>query len=245
MNASEIMTRHVITVDREDPLDKAIGLMLKNGISGLPVLDGRGGLAGMLTEGDLLRRVEIGTERKRPRWLEFLVGSGRLAQEYVHAHGRKVEDLMTAEVATVAPDTPVQEIADLMERWQIKRVPVVENGSLVGIVSRANLLQAIAAAADAIPSSSPSDEEIRTRLWNELKKTHWAPCRLITIMVRDGIVHIHGTVPDDRERLALRTAALNTPGVKGVRDFLVWRDFATGLVIESPRDREGMDRPPA
>ena len=144
MNAADIMTRTILSAGPKTPVAEAIGLMLDNRVSGLPVIDEAGQLVGILTEGDLLRRGETGTERHRPRWLEILLGPGRLASDYVRTHGRKVEDIMTRDPVSVAPETPLDEIVELMERHRIKRVPVLEGEKLVGIVSRADFLRALA-----------------------------------------------------------------------------------------------------
>lgn len=246
MNAADVMTRRVITVAPDAALADAVGVMLKNGISGLPVVDAGGALVGMLTEGDLLRRAETGTERKRPRWLEFVLGPGKMADEYLHTHGRRVSEVMSTNVMSVTPDTSLEKIVKLMEHRKIKRVPVVENDRLIGIVSRANLMQALLTVSSAIPAAKASDEEIRTRLWSDLEKAEWAPIGLINIIVRDGVVHLHGTIADGRERGALRAAAENVPGVSAVRDHLVWCDYVTGTVIEMPdEDEKGAGGRPA
>src|ERR1700726_1172840 len=126
MNASDVMTRDIVTVRRGGSIAGAIRLMLDNRVSGLPVLDDEGKVVGIVTEGDLLRRSETGTERHRPRWLEFLMGPGRIAGEYVRTHGRRVQEIMTTDVISVAGDTPLDEVVGLMERRRIKRVPVIE-----------------------------------------------------------------------------------------------------------------------
>ena len=144
MNAADVMTRNTLSVGPDASVLEAIRLMVDNHVSGLPVIDERGQLVGILTEGDLLRRGETGTERHRPRWLEILMGPGRLASEYVRTHGRKVDEIMTREPVSVTPKTLLDEIVELMERHRIKRVPVIEGERLVGIVSRADFLHAIA-----------------------------------------------------------------------------------------------------
>ena len=234
MNAHEIMTRHVVTVRRDSSLQEAIAAMLDHGVSGLPVVDDQGMPVGMLSESDLLRRTELGTERKRPRWLAFLLGPGKLAAEYTHTHGRIVADVMSDKLHAVAPDTPVQEVVLQMERHHVKRLPVLENGRLVGIISRANLLRALALAASGLPEASASDDEIRERLVRELALTDWAPRSLLDIVVRDSEVHLYGTILDDREREALCVAARNTAGVKAVHDHLVWCEPASGAVLGLP-----------
>jgi CBS domain-containing protein len=238
MKAADVMSHQVVTVRNDTPLSDAVKLMLKFGVSGLPVVDVNGTPVGILTEGDLLRRAETGTERKRSRWLEFLLGPGKMASDYVHTHGRKVQDVMTTSLISVTPGTPLAEIVGTMERRHIKRVPVVANSRIVGIVSRANLMQALLSVADAVPPAQHCDEEIRARLWAELEKSGWAPMGLINVFVRDGVVHLHGTITEGSERDALRVMAENIPGVREVHDHLAWCDYLTGTVVDIP-DEEG------
>lgn len=236
MQAQEIMTRQVITIRSDSALQDGIAAMLRHGISGMPVVDEQGRPVGMLSEGDLLRRTELDTERRRPRWLAFLLGPGKLAEEYTHTHGRTVADVMTDKLYSVAPHTPVQDVVQLMERHRIKRVPVLENGQLVGIVSRANLLRALALAAPALPAGTSSDQEIRERLARELASTEWAPRYMIDQVVQNGVVHLYGTILDEREREALCVAARNTPGVKEVHDHIVWCEPVSGAVLGLPSE---------
>ena len=243
MQARQVMTQPVVTVNSSDTVEQAISLMLAKGISGLPVINAAGALVGMLTEGDLLRRAELGTERSRPRWLEFLVGPGKLADEYVHTHGRTVADVMSNDVIDASVDATLEEIVTSMEKEHIKRIPILDGGKLVGIVSRSNLLRALigcqplsGTAADSAPAQAPhqaiTDDAIKARLWAELQGTKWAPCFSVTLEVHDGIVELNGSITDGREREALRVAATNTPGVKRVNDHLVWIDPTSGTLIE-------------
>jgi len=147
MKAKDVMTSPVVSVEPDTAVLQAVRIMLQRQISGLPVVRKDGRLVGVVTEGDFLRRAETGTERRRPRWLEYLVGPGRLADEYTRTHGRKVEDIMTAEPVTVAEDTALEEVVNLMEKRRIKRIPVLRGNEVVGIVSRANLLHALAGVA--------------------------------------------------------------------------------------------------
>ncbi|HET9902654.1 MAG TPA: CBS domain-containing protein [Xanthobacteraceae bacterium] len=237
MLAKDIMSRRVISVEPDAAVVHAVRLMLQHRISGLPVIQPDGQMVGILSEGDLLRRVEHGTQRKRPRWLEFIVGPGQLAGEYVRAAGGKVRDVMTERVQTVDEDASLEEVVERLERYGIKRLPVVKDGKVVGIITRANLLHALAAiAAEAKPAPS-SDEAIRTALLAELDKQPWAPTSLINIVVRNGVVGLWGTILDERQREALLVAAENTPGVKGVEDHLSWVEPNSGLVIEPPERR--------
>src|SRR5690348_7791898 len=143
MNAADLMTSPVVTVKPDAAIEYAAQLMLRHRVSGLPVTAGDGSLLGIITEGDLLRRAETGTEKRHARWVSLLIGPGRLAQEYVHAHGRKVGDVMTEHVITVTPETPICDLVGLMETKHVKRLPVVDQGRLVGIVSRADVMAAV------------------------------------------------------------------------------------------------------
>lgn len=232
MQAHDVMTRDVMTIDQNATVLQAVRMMLQHKISGLPVVDASGGLVGVVTEGDLLRRTETNTERQRPRWLEFLfVGPGKLADEYVHTHSRKVIDIMSPEPVTVTENAGLEEVIDLMERHRVKRLPVMQGPRIVGIVSRANLLRTLASVVHIVPASGADDVQIKEQLLSELKKQDWAPIAALETVVLNGIVDIWGTVTDDRVRLAILVLAENIPGVKGVKDHLVWIDPMTGMVI--------------
>ena len=237
MKAADVMTRNVLTVGPESSVAQAIRLMLDNKVSGLPVLAADHKVVGILTEGDLLRRSETGTERHRPRWLEILMGPGRAAGEYVRTHGRKVADIMSTDVVSVAGDTPLDEVVGLMERRRIKRVPVVEGEALVGIVSRADLLRSLLGVLDAQPAEARRDEEILELIQAELAKRSWVPRDGLSISVKDGVVDLNGVILEEEEREALRVVAENAPGVKAVEDHLVWIEPVSGTVIEPPSGR--------
>lgn len=239
MQAKDVMTPRVISVGPKATILEGIRLMLQNKISGLPVLDRAGGLIGIVTEGDFLRRAETGTQPRRPRWLEFLLGPGALAAEYVHAHGRKIEEVMTRDPVTVHEDAELQDVVQIMEKRRIKRVPVMRGGEVVGIVSRANLLHALASLARESQATGGDDADIRARLMKELNREKWAPVALLNIVVRNGIVELWGTVTDDRERMALVVAAENIPGVKEVRDHLAWVEPVSGMVVRDGGEAAG------
>jgi CBS domain-containing protein len=228
MKASEVMTLGVYTIRPDASVRDAARLMLEVGISGLPVVDASGRLVGIVTEGDFLRRVETATQRRRPRWLEFLIGPGRLASEYVHSHGRKVAEIMTPEVTTVSEHTPLENVVEIMEQRQIKRIPVVRDGTIVGIISRANLVQALFRLAAEAPPSRPADEVMRAQIMAELSNQNWAP-RSLNVIVRDGTAELWGTIFDEREREAIRVAAENVPGIVSVADHLVWVEPISGV----------------
>jgi len=232
MKVSDIMTHPVLTVTPETTVGEVAELMIGHRISGLPVVDSAGDVVGIVTEGDLLRRAETGTERRRARWLEFLIAPGRLASEYAHANGRRVGEVMTDTVLSVGPDDPVTDLIELMERRRIKRVPVIDRGQLVGIVSRAILVRALVGNLPRADSRSViTDDEIRDRILAEIAKQPWGPRASVDVRVENGIVELHGAVTDDRERPALRVLAENVPGVKEVRDCLAWVEPLSGFVV--------------
>jgi hypothetical protein len=195
-----------------------------------------GKVIGILTEGDLLRRSETGTEKHRPRWLEIAMGPGRMAGEYVRTHGRRVEEIMTTDLVSVAGDTPLDEVVGLMERRRIKRVPVIEGEVLVGVVSRLDLLRALLCAIEAQHTEHRGDDDIREQIVAELAKAAWVPRDGLSISVKDGVVDLNGVILDEKEREALRVVAENVPGVRSVEDHLVWIEPVSGTVIDPPQD---------
>jgi CBS domain-containing protein len=229
MKVKDIMSHPVITVTPDDTLLTAVRIMLQRKISGLPVVDAAGHLVGMVTEGDLLRRAETDTVRRRPRWIEFFVGPGRLAEEYVHGNARMVSDVMSPEVKTVGEDAPLEEVVRTMERYGIKRVPVLRGTELVGMVTRKNLMHALLRAPKRAARPSATDATIREQLLAHLSEQSWAPVGAIDVQVSDGIVTLSGTLTDDRQRQALCVAAQNIPGVKKVEDRLAWVIPGTGI----------------
>ena len=232
MKAEEVMTREVISIDPDATVLQAARLMLQHHISGLPVIDKDGNLVGVLSEGDFLRRRETKTERRRSRWLEFLMGPGRVAAEYSHSHGSKVSEVMTPDVQTVDEVTPLEDIVELMEHRRIKRVPVICGGQVVGIITRSNLMHAMVSLARVAQPADKGDAAIREHLLAEIQKEQWAPAATTNVVVHDGVVELWGVIVDERQREALIVAAENVPGVKAVKDHLVWIEPTTGLTIE-------------
>ncbi len=220
MIAADIMTRAVVTIPSHAPISDAIRLMLGQRISGLPVTDGHGLLVGILTEGDLLRRAETGTEKARSQWQQFLRGAARQAEDYVRTHGRKVEELMTREVLTAEETAPLEHVVALMESKHVKRIPIVAAGQLVGVISRSDLLRALIRELDAIPPAIRSDSALREQIVAELRRQPWGGRTHVTVVVTGGVVYLEGIITDERERGAVRVAAENVPGVSGVRDHL-------------------------
>ncbi|HWA79319.1 MAG TPA: CBS domain-containing protein [Acetobacteraceae bacterium] len=233
MNAADVMTANPVTVRPDTKLDDAVALFVEKRISGLPVLDAEGSLVGILTESDLLRRSETGTERE-PGWLELVFSQPRLALEYVHTHGRTVAEVMTHDVVAVTVDTPLARVVSLMEQRHVRRLPVLDHpdGALVGIIARADLVRALGRILAERPAPLESDEAIRAKILAEVAAQPWAPSlRNLAITVTDGTVELTGVIVHDEQRKALNVLIAGVPGVKAVRDQLVWCDAVTGGLI--------------
>ena len=221
MKAADVMTESVISVDPNLPVEDVAKLMLARGISAVPVIGAHGQLAGIVSEGDLVRRSEIGTQKRQSWWLNMLTDKPTLAADYTKARARKARDVMTHPVVSVEASAPLSEIVELLEKHNIKRVPVVSEGRVVGIVSRANLLRAFASRASRdFPSAPTDDGAIRARLLKHLSRQPWWSERMINVVVTDGKVHFWGVVESKEQRDAMRVAAENIPGVVAVKDHM-------------------------
>jgi len=240
MKASEIMTTGVVSTKPECPLSEVLQVMLDRRISGLPVVNTSGKLVGVITEGDCLRRVETGTEIKRPLWRELFAGPEKLAQEYIHAHGRKVSEVMTADPITITEDTDVSEIVHLMEKSRIKRLPVIRGDTVVGIVSRANIVRALASLLRGVKVNE-TDTEIRNNIVAEFDKLPWAANELVDVRVKDGVVDLWGSFTAFRQDEAAVVAAENIAGVREVRSHLSWIDPMSGMTIYSSDEKNPLE----
>ena len=221
MHAIDVMTSEVISVDENATVPAVARLLAERGISAVPVVDKDNQVIGMVSEGDLLHRIETGTERRQSWWLDMMASTSKLAGDYVKSHGGKVKDVMTLDVLTVTETTPVADIALLLETNRIKRVPVMRDGRLVGIVSRANLVRALAMTIDEPPSSADTDDRsIREKLLAELKAQRWAEVSPANVTVKDGVVHLWSSYLSEQEKRALVVAAENIPGVRRVEDHM-------------------------
>lgn len=219
MQAKHVMTSPVITVTVDATVAEIAELLLTRRISGVPVTDAAGRVVGIVSEGDLLHRRESGTERRRPRWLSLLVSGGSQANEFVKTHGTRAADVMTRPV--VSGDTDLADIAVLMERERIKRVPVLEDGRAVGIVSRANLLHGLVAVRRNAPAAASGGEDaIRDALMKRLEGESWIDLNQVNVVVKDGVVHLWGVVDSDEQRRALHVAAESVPGVTRIEEHL-------------------------
>jgi CBS domain-containing protein len=224
MKVSDVMTKHVISISPETSVFVAIRLMLKHHISGLPVIDNHAKLVGILSEGDFLRRGEIETERKRSVWLDALLGPADGALTYVHSHGLAVKEVMTPDPVTVTEDTALDEVVRLMENRSVKRLPVLRDGNVVGIVTRANLMRALLSIHRTAPQSSDNDATIRERILAGVGGQDWSSGATVDAVVHGGVVDLWGSVGDRAQRDALKVLAENVPGVVRVEDHLTLED---------------------
>lgn len=221
MQAKDVMTTSVVTVAPDTPVAEIARLLVERHISAVPVVDGNDRVLGIVSEGDLMHRPETGGRRRHSWWLGFFASSDEMARDYAKACGRRASDVMTSKVVTVSEDTPIAEIAHLLEEHRIKRVPVMRGGRLVGIVSRADLLRAVAAApAREQAAGSVDDRAIRERILDILRHEQWMTSAFVNVIVTDGVVHLWGTIANEDQRKALLAAADNVPGVREVVDHL-------------------------
>ncbi|MBI3707671.1 MAG: CBS domain-containing protein [Proteobacteria bacterium] len=219
MLARDVMTRMVATVTPTTPVDEIAGLLLGRSISAVPVVDAEERIVGIVSEGDLLRRPETGTERRRSWWLELISDPRSLATDYVKSHGRRAQDVMTRHVVSVTETTSVAAVADLLEARRIKRVPVVRDGKLVGIVSRADLIRVLARGTTKVAGfAALDDRSIRAAIIGQLNREPWANPFFINVVVENGTVELGGAVGSDEQRMALRVLAEGVPGVRQVVD---------------------------
>lgn len=221
MQAVDVMTTKLVTVEAETSVREIAQLMLQCRISAVPVVDRDQRILGIVSEGDLMRRPENETDQRPAWWLESILSTRDQAEDYVKAHGRKASDVMTRNVVEVQEDTPLHEIARLLEQHRIKRVPVTREGRLVGIISRANLLHGLVAkSAEFISPSSPDDRTIRDTIVKTLSKEAGINTAMINVVVHDGAVQLWGIVNSADEKRAAQLAAENTPGVVAIQNYL-------------------------
>lgn len=246
MKAADLMTRDPLTAEPGERVREAAERMVAARISALPVVDHTGALVGLISEADLLHRAELGTGRTRSRLAALVRGDGALAEDYVEAHAVLVGDVMAPDVLTIAPDTELSEVVRLMEHHRIRRLPVVEDGKLVGIVSRADLMKAMAkagkwmnaldsAASEAQPQDTAAgDVALRQWVLAQIAEQPWAPQLGVSVIVAHGVVHLCGVILVAAQRDALRVLAEQGPGVVAVKDHLVFIEPLSGAFVEPP-----------
>jgi CBS domain-containing protein len=224
MRAMDVMVRDVVTVHADTDIAEAIKLLSTHDVSALPVVDAENRLIGIISEADLIHRVELGTEKHRPWWQEAVTGASALAEDFAKSHGKKVDELMTSNVVSASEDTPLSEIAALLERKRIKRVPITRDGKLVGVVSQSNLIQALASAIGQAGANDDDDRVIRQKLLARLEKQSWTDFGSRNVIVSGGTVHLWGLISSDEERKALIALAEDIPGVARVSDEMIPTD---------------------
>ena len=235
MIASDIMTRTVISIAPDARMTDALQMMLDKAISGLFVIDATGTLQGVITEADLLHRSELGTERHAPWWLRLL-SPGREAADFTESHSRRVADLMTPDVITVEEATELCDVVRAMEKNGVKRVAVVKDGNVTGVITRSNLLRGLASMTRGIGGASTDDRTIKAAIEASLANESWAPIARIDLTVKDGVVDIWGTITSEDERRGVCVIAENTQGVKSVIDHMMFMDLYSGTVIGAPEE---------
>jgi len=221
MKAVDVMVRDVLTVKPDTSVIEVARLLVERDISALPVVDDQGRMVGIISEADLMRREEIGTEKRRPRWLEAMIPATTLANEFSKSHGKRAAELMSPQVISAFEDTPLAEIAAILERNQIKRVPITKDGKLVGVVSRSNIIQALASSKGDPDSDRHVDRAIRLEVLARLGEQSWTDFGSRNVIVAGGVVHVWCLVGSPEERKALISLAEDVPGVTGVVDEMI------------------------
>jgi CBS domain-containing protein len=236
MKASDVMNRHVVTIGPGASLEEAARVMIENRVSGLPVVNDAGAVVGMITEGDLMRRAETSTAA-RASWLAAFLSAGRVAEDYVRSHARRVDELMGGEVISVTPEASLAEVVAVMESRRVRRVPVIDGGHLVGILARADLVRALMTL---MPGSGEApaiaDAQIRARFLKEVDDQRWTPRVGVDCEVKDGVIELHGLIADERLRTALRVIAENIRGARGVRDHMICIEPISGAILSEGSD---------
>jgi CBS domain-containing protein len=220
MRAKHVMTEFVYTLPVDASIFDAAELLVTGGVSAVPVVDGSGAMVGIVSEADLMSRGEIGTTPQKSWLLRLFTNDVAAAGEYVHSHSHRVADVMTKTVITAGEDTKLGELAALMYKHAVKRIPILRDGRIVGIVSRANLLQALLSREPATDGPRATDEEIRRAVVAALEKHGWSSIWPMNVVVNSGVVHLWGFIANNTVRDACRVAAENVPGVKQVKDHL-------------------------
>ncbi len=221
MHAMDLMTKKVISVSPETDVKAIAALLLKHSISAVPVIDADEHIVGIVSEGDLIRRAVSEADRQQSWWLEVFASPQERATDFVKSHGRTAAEVMTRDVATVQEDTPVGQVAALLEKRRIKRVPVTRDGRLVGIISRANLLHGLAAMdEEEVTPVAGDDRTLRDNVIHSLSDEAGLDTATINVVVRDGEVQLWGVVNSDSERQAAEIAAQDVPGIKSVENHL-------------------------
>lgn len=231
MRARDVMTESVICIDVKESVFDAAELLLGAGVSAAPVVNDKGAVVGIVSEADLIKRTEIGTATKKS-WLARLLDSEvSAARDFVGANTRRVADVMTKDVATATEDTPLSELVELMDRRSVKRIPIVRDGVLVGVVSRSDLLRALLSREPEGPVLQPTDKALRQAVVEALENRSWTSKWPTNVFANDGVVHLWGYVDGEEVRKAYRVAAENVPGVRKVKNHLRTMPASVGMGV--------------
>jgi CBS domain-containing protein len=237
MRVKDVMTKNVVSVSPQASVAEALDTMTRSRLSGLPVIDDAGALVGVVSEGDFLRRSELETEKPGSHWLASFFTPGRAATIYARTHARRVAEIMSTDVATIEETAGLDEAAEIMEKRRVKRLPVVSDGKVVGMITRADFVRALALFLRK-PSDQAlvSDGEIERRIRAEMAAQLWAPTASVEFVVKDGVVNLEGVLSDERQRNAILALVENVEGVRMVHDHMVWVESFSGIMTSSPED---------
>jgi CBS domain-containing protein len=237
MRVKDVMTKNVTSITPQATVAEALDVMTRSRISGLPVIDETGGLVGIVSEADFLRRSELGTEKSQAHWLGSIFMPGHAADIYARAHAKHIDQIMTTDVATIDENANLGEAVTLMEQRRVKRLPVVADGKVVGMIARADFVRALALfVRHSYDEALVSDNEIKRRIEEEMEAQLWAPTASVDVAVKDGVVNLNGVITDERERNALHALVENVEGVRQVHDHMVWAEPLSGMVTPSQED---------
>jgi CBS domain-containing protein len=237
MRVRDIMTRKVIGLSPQATVAEALDMMAREKVSGLPVIDDAGSLVGIVSEADFLRRAELGTAKPEMNWLGSLFLPGKAAEIYTRAHARRVDEIMSADVATIDENAGLDEAVALMESRRVKRLPVTADGETVGMIARSDFVRALALfLREPYEEGFVSDADIQRRIEADLRAQLWAPAASIRLAVENGVVSLSGVVTDQRERSAIHALVENVAGVREVHDHMIWAEPFSGTATPSPED---------
>ncbi len=237
MRVKDVMTKTVASVSPRASVAEALDTMTRWHVSGLPVIDESGSLVGIVSEADFMRRAELGTEKPGAHWLGMIFRPGNAAELYARAHARRVEDIMSTDLATVDETARLEEAVAIMEKRRVKRLPVLSDGKVVGMLSRADFVHALALfLREPYDEVVVSDSEITRRIRAEMQAQLWAPTASIDVDVKDGVVSLNGVLTDERERNGIRALVENIEGVRMVHDHMVWAEPFSGMAALAPGD---------
>ncbi len=219
MKIIEIMTKDVVTVAPDTPVQEIARLMAQKHISGVPVVDADGTMTGIVSHSDLLHRPETGTEPRRRRWIDLFADPDTLARAYTKTHGMKARDIMTRKVVWVDAQSDLRDAADVLDKRDVKRVPVLENNRIVGILSRGDVVRAFAMQPPR-QAGQVSDAAVQTAIQKRFAEQNWLDATFVSVSVRDGVAELSGIIRSKAQLAAVETMVEETSGVTAIRNAL-------------------------